>query len=78
MLDELAVPFFVDPTPVFQIDFDENEGTFKAYACGPSQTEWAWVASSKDFNDLHRRCTTVGMAYDGATHDALSRTLLRS
>ena len=71
MLDEFTVPYFLDSRPLFQIDYDEDKGIFDAYACSKSQREWVWVDSSRDFNELHRRCTAGGMSYDGATEGAL-------
>ena len=73
MFGELTVPYFLDSHPVFQIDYNEDEGIFDAYACSKSHKEWEWVDSSRNFNELHRRCRAEGMSYDGATEEALYR-----
>ena len=73
MLDDLTVPYLLDSRPVFQIDYDEDEGIFDAYACSRSQRKWKRVDSSNSFNELHHRCTAKGMSYDGATDEALYR-----
>ena len=72
MLDDLTIPISPDSQPAFQVCYDE---TFKAYSY--SQGQWKLVGSSKNFNDLCCRCEAQGMRYDGATPDALSRTLPR-
>lgn len=73
MLADLTVPYFLDDRPVFQIDYDEDEGVFDAYVCSRNQRQWVWLRSSGDFDELYRRCTTQGIAYEGATEDALYR-----
>ena len=73
MLDDYTLPRFLDSRPVFQIGYDDERDTFRAYACSRDLRRWVQVRSSSDFDELHRKCEAEGMSYYGATYDALYR-----